>query len=251
VEQRLIDRVAIVTGAGGKRGIGRAIALGYGAAGATVVVAGGREADEVATEVDALGASSLALATDVSRSDSVQDMVSRTLDAFGRLDVLVNNAGIMLGGRLLDVRLEQWERSLAVNLTGVMLCGQAAARIMVQQGQGGRIVNISSLCPSHGCPSQIAYTATKGGVEALTLAMAEDLREYGITVNAIAPGNIYTRMSAREPPPELQPKRWDSSPLRSFGLPADLVGAAIFLASDEAAWITGTVLTVDGGRHLE
>ncbi len=251
MERRLIGRVAIVTGAGGKRGIGRAIALGYAANGATVVVAGGRDAESVVAEITQMDANGLAIPTDVSQSASVDALIARTLETFGRLDVLVNNAAVMVGGGLLELQREQWERTLAVNLTGVLLCGQAAARVMVRQREGGRIVNISSLCPAHGCPSQIAYTAAKGGVEALTLAMAEDLREHGITVNAIAPGNIYTGMSGTEPPPGLQPKRWDGTPLRSFGLPADVVGAATYLASEDAAWVTGTILTVDGGRHLE
>lgn len=249
--ERLADRVAIVTGAGGRAGIGRAIALGYAREGAAVVVAGGRQAEEVADEIRALGGRGLAHATDVSQPVSVDDLLAGTLAAFGRIDVLVNNAGIVLGGQLLNLRLEDWDRTLAVNLTGVLLCTRAAARAMVDRGQGGRIVNISSLCPYHGCSTLVAYTAAKSGVEGLTLAVAGDLREYGITVNAIAPGNIATDRSGGGPPSELRPQRWDHSPLGTLGLPDDLVGAAVFLASAEASWITGIVLYVDGGWRVQ
>ena len=248
---RLAGRVCIVTGAGGRRGIGRSIALGYAREGATVVVAGGRDACAVAEEIVAFGGRGLAHPTDVAQPASVEDLFARTLETFGRADVLVNNAGILAGGRLLNLSLTDWERTLAVNLTGVMLCSQRAARAMVAQGKGGRIVYVSSLCPHHGCGSQVAYTAAKAGVEGLTLAAAADLREHGITVNCIAPGNIFTAMTRATPPAGMQPKEWDGRPLLNQGLPQDLVGAALFLASGEASWITGAILMVDGGRHLE
>lgn len=245
---RLGGRVAIVTGAGGPRGIGRAIALALARERAGVVVAGGRAADQVAGEIADMGQPSLRLRTDVSRESDVRSMVERTLEAFGQVDVLVNNAGILLRGGLLEVTVSDWERTLAVNLTGVLLCSQAVVRPMIERGAGGRIVNISSLCAHTGCPSQLSYAASKGGVEAMTLALAVDLAQYGITVNAIAPGGVYTGMATAPPPPGQEPARWGGQPIPVSGLPQDVAGAAVMLASEEAGWITGTVLVVDGGK---
>jgi 3-oxoacyl-[acyl-carrier protein] reductase len=250
IRAQLSGRVAIVTGAGGTRGIGRAIALGLGEAGCAVVVGGGRDAAAVADEITRSGARAIATSTDVSDPGSVEEMVEAARAAFGRIDVLVNNAGVLLRGTLADIHLPDWERSLAVNLTGVMLCTRAVARVMVAQGYGGRIVNISSLCAHIGCPTQVAYAATKGGVEGFTLAVAADLRAAGITVNALAPGGVYTNMASQQPPPEAAPHTWDGRPIQRSGLPQDVVGAAVFLASAEASWVTGAVLIVDGGQHL-
>ena len=244
----LDGRVAIVTGAGGPRGIGRAIALAYASEGCRVTVAGGRAADQVAGEIRQTGARALALKTDVSRPDDVRAMVDRTVEEFGRLDVICNNAGILRFGRLLDISLDDWNRTLAVNLTGLFLCTQAAAACMIEQGAGGRIINISSLCGHIGCPSQVSYAASKAGVEGFTKSIAEDLGEHGITANCIAPGGIYTDMVGTQRPSAYQPVRRSGSAIPEMALPDDLTGAAVFLASEASNWITGTVLVVDGGR---
>ena len=243
---RLEDRVAIVTGAGGSRGIGRAVALACAREGAHVVIAGGSQASQVAEEIRAVIRGCLALPTDVSNQADVQTMVARTLAEFGRIDILVNNAAILLRGHLLEVTLPDWERTLAVNLTGVLLCCQAVVPAMIERGRGGRIINISSGCPHIGCPAQVAYAASKGGVEAMTLALAVGLADHGITVNAIVPGNVYTGMTG-EAPPEQQPARWDGTPIPKAGLPQDVAGAAVYLASPDASWVTGTLLRSDGG----
>ena len=243
---QLQDRVAIVTGAGGPKGIGRAIALAYASEGAHVAIAGGRAAAQVAEEVSALGRGSLALATDVSDPEQVQAMVAQTKGRFGRIDVLVNNAGILLRGCLFETTLADWERTLAVNLTGVFLCCQAVGREMVARGVGGRIINVSSGCAHTGCPTQLSYAASKGGVEGMTMALARDLAEYGIAVNAISPGGVYTSMTS-EPPAPRQPVEWSGEPIPRMGLPEDVAGAAVFLASEAANWVTGISLIVDGG----
>ncbi len=245
---RLAGKVAIVTGAGSARGIGRAIALALAREGGDVVVAGGRAAEQVRAEIEALGRPALALPTDVARPGDAAELVDRTLARFGQIDVLVNCAGILIHGRLPELRLEDWERTLAINLTGVFLCTQAVARAMIERGAGGRIVNIASLCGHIGCRTQIAYAASKGGVEALTQSIALDLAEHGITANAVAPGGIYTAMSGQPPPPGQAPVRWDGAPLPRAGLPDDVAGAVVFLATAEAAWITGTTIVVDGGQ---
>ena len=243
---RLEDRVAIVTGAGGPRGIGRAIALSFAREGAHVVVAGGRQAAQAGEEIRALNRRCLALPTDVSNQAHVQSMVEPTLGEFGRIDILVNNAAILLRGHLHEVTLPDWERTLAVNLTGVLLCCQSVVPAMIARGRGGRIINISSACPHIGCSAQVAHAASKGGVEAMTLALAVDLADHGITVNAIVPGNIYTGMT-REAPRGQQPTRWDGTPIPKVGLPQDVAGAAVYLASPDANWVTGTLLRADGG----
>ena len=244
----LDGKVAIVTGAGGPLGIGRAIALAYASAGCQVVVAGGRAAEDVAAEVRETGARALALQTDVSRPNDVRVMVDRTVEEFGRLDIICNNAGILRYGSLLDISLDDWNRTLAVNLTGLFLCTQAVTAYMIEQGSGGRIVNISSLCGHVGCPKQVSYAASKAGVEGFTKSISEDLGKHGITANCIAPGGVYTGMAGGSPPPNKLQVKWNGAALPEMSLPGDLSGAAIFLASEASSWITGTVLVVDGGR---
>jgi NAD(P)-dependent dehydrogenase (short-subunit alcohol dehydrogenase family) len=244
----LAGKVAIVTGAGSARGIGRAIALALAREGGNVVVAGGRAVEQVRDEIEALGRQALALPIDVARPGDAAEMVERTLARFGQVDVLVNCAGVLIHGRLPDLRLEDWERTLAVNLTGAFVCTQAVARAMIDRGAGGRIVNISSLCGHIGCRTQVAYAASKGGLEAFTQSIALDLAEHGITANAVAPGGIHTAMSSQPPPPAQAPVRWDGAPLPRSGLPEDVAGAVVFLASEEACWITGTTIVVDGGQ---
>ena len=184
----LQNRVAIVTGAGGLHGIGRAIAMAYAQQGCRVAVAGGSAVEQVADEIRAAGGEAVAIPCDVSKPSDIERMVQRAEAELGPIDILCNNAGILRRGHLHEITLEDWNRTLAVNLTGLFLCTQAVAARMTARGAGGRIVNISSLCGHQGCPGQVSYAASKAGVEGFTKSIAEDLGAHGITANCIAPG---------------------------------------------------------------
>ncbi len=238
----LAGQVAIVTGAG--RGIGLATAQALAQAGARVVLA---EVDATLGKAAAqtLAASGLPVRfvqTDVADAASVAQLVDGTVAHFGRLDILVNNAGLTgANGHLLEVTPETWDRVIAVNQTGVFHCSRLAARVMAR-ARRGVILNISSVngrVPQPGC---VAYGASKGAVDALTVVMAEDLAVYGIRVNAIAPGAIQTHLPADA---DAQPS--DLALLGRFGLAREIAQVAVFLASDAASYITGQVITVDGG----
>ena len=241
---RLKDRVAIVTGGG--QGIGRAISLVFAKEGAHIVVAefNASTAETVVAEVEALGVRGLAVQTDVSRPESVQAMVTQTLDAFGRIDILVNNAGIFSYTSIEDCTEEEWDRMMAVNLKGPFLCSQAVMETMKRQ-RYGRIVNLGSLAGRvGGIVASPPYSASKAGVMCLTKSLARALGEYGITVNALAPGVIDTDMAKNHPDMTAQ------MPLGRLGRPEDVANTALFLASDEGAYLTGSTLDVNGGMFM-
>lgn len=248
-EMGLLDgKVALVTGAA--RGNGADIARGLAESGAAVSLVD-LDADGVVATAAAIatetGAQTIGLAGDVGDADSAGAMVADTVERLGGLQVLVNNAGILDAAHFLKMTIEQWERTLRVNLTGSMLVGQAAARAM-RSGGGGSIVQISSVAGQKAFPGSAAYCATKGGLNALTRAMALDLAPFSIRVNSIAPGMIDTAMTgalkANEP---LRDTIESATPAGRFGLPRDLAGTAVYLASDLSDFVTGTVITVDGG----
>ncbi|HVL48662.1 MAG TPA: 3-oxoacyl-ACP reductase family protein [Candidatus Thermoplasmatota archaeon] len=248
----LTGKAALVTGGG--RGIGRAVAETLAQAGAAVAVndvSGRGHADEVAREVEARGGAALAVVADVSRPVDVRDMIQRVTERFGRLDVLVNNAGIFTPRPFLDIPEEEWDRVIDVNLKGQFLVAQAAARAMVERGEGGRILNVASIASGGvgvGFPGTAHYAASKGGVIALTETLAIELGPHGITVNAIAPGLIRTDMTRdlMEDPEGLD-RMLARIPVGRAGEPEDVAALAAFLASDEAAYCNGAVFYVDGG----
>jgi 3-oxoacyl-[acyl-carrier protein] reductase len=246
-QQHLRDRVALVTGA--SRGIGRAVALALADEGATVAVNYARSseaAQAVADEIAQAGGSAIALAADVSQAEQVEALLSQLRQQYGRLDVLVNNAGITRDGLMLRMKPQDWQAVLDLNLTGAFLCTQAASKIMLKQ-RSGRIVNIASVAGEMGNPGQANYSAAKAGLIGLTKTVAREMAERGVTANAVAPGFIATDMTR-----DLDSEQILSQiPLGRYGQPEEVAGAVRFLAADPAAaYITGQTLNVDGGAVM-
>jgi len=249
---RVEGRIVLVAGAGG--GIGSAGAEGLAREGAAVVCTDidAAAAEAVAARIRAAGGRASAFALDVRDRAAVDDAVTAAVRTFGRLDVLVDCAGVSHGGNFLDLDHGEWERVVAVNLTGMFHLGQAAARQMVRQGGGGSIINVTSQLAEVARPERAAYVASKGGGRSLTHAMALDLAPHGIRVNAIAPGPTLTGLTrASYADPERRRATIAQIPLGRLGDPQDLVGAILFLASDESRWMTGSTLTVDGGYNAQ
>ena len=246
----LLDgRHALVTGA--SRGIGRAVALAFAAEGASVALnfAGNVAAAEaVRAEIESAGGKAILVPADVSDENAVEDMVKTVTEAFGSIDILVNNAGITRDGLLLRMKEEDWDAVLNTNLKGVFLCTKAVSKFMMKK-RYGRIVNMASVVGVTGNASQANYAAAKAGVIGFTKAMAKELASRGITVNAIAPGFIRSDMTDVWPD-KVKEAMLAEIPLGRAGEPADVAKAALFLASDQAAYITGQVLTVDGGMVM-
>jgi len=243
----LSDKVAIVTGSG--QGIGRAIALKLAEVGATVVVNDISEAIEVvAGEIKTMKRQSLAIKADVSSAEDVAGMVETTMATYGRIDILVNNAGITRDHLLLRMTDDDWNNVLKVNLNSVFLCTRAVLRHMVKQ-RWGRIVSIASVVGVVGNPGQANYAATKAGIIGFTRTVAKEVASRGITANAIAPGFIETGMTQRLEGNWQQELR-KRIPAGYFGSPQDVAEAVAFLASEEARYITGQVLGVDGGMAV-
>ncbi|MBW8012745.1 MAG: glucose 1-dehydrogenase [Chloroflexi bacterium] len=244
----LEGKIAIITG--GSRGIGRSIALGYANAGADVVIVSRTQEDveRVAEEAEAFGARSLGLPVDVTNSTSVRQMTEKILDTFGRIDVLVNNAGISpVYTNVLKVKEEDWDRIIDVNLKAPFLCCQAVGRAMVEQNEG-KVINIASVGATTGLPKFIAYCASKGGLVQITRVLASEWATNNIQVNAIAPGYVETDMtSGLDETPWLKEDIIQRTPMERLAQPDEVVGAAIFLASQASSYITGHILYVDGG----
>ncbi|HEY9674459.1 MAG TPA: 3-oxoacyl-[acyl-carrier-protein] reductase [Waterburya sp.] len=244
---RLGGCVAIVTGA--SRGIGRATALALAAEGAHVVVnyaSSSSAADEVVKAITDAGGNAIALQADVSQASQVDDLVNKTLKKLGRVDVLVNNAGITRDTLLLRMKPEDWQAVIDLNLTGVFLCTRAVSKIMLKQ-KSGRIINITSVAGQMGNPGQANYSAAKAGVIGFTKTVAKELASRGITVNAVAPGFIATDMTGNLKSEEIL----KYIPLGRYGEPDEVAGMIRFLAADPAAaYITGQVFNVDGGMVM-
>ena len=245
---RLEGQIAIVTG--GAHGLGRAIALRLADDGADVMVADvlGADAEVVAESVRVKGRRSSSFQVDVSDSGAVGAMVAETVETFGRVDLLVNNAGVSGEAGLLEMEEAHWDRIMGVNLKGNFLCSQAVAREMVARGEGGRIINITSTAGANARPRASAYGASKAGIIQFTRVLALELGHHGITVNAIGPGMTLTGSEVKQPPTdEYQAAFVGQVPLGRAGEPADIAAAVAFLASPDAAYINGQVIFVDGG----
>ncbi len=247
MEFRLEDKVAIVTGAG--RGIGKCIALPFAEAGADVALAT-RTVDQIeqtATEIRNLGRRALAVQTDTSRRNDVENMVQKVMDQFGVIDILVNGAGIIIRKPLLEFPEEEWDKIIDIDLKGYYLCAQAVGKRMVEQKKGN-IINISSQFGFKVTPGFGVYSIAKAGIIMLTRALAQELSEYGIRVNAIAPGMVRTEFSRDSwSNPNLLKQYEASVPLRRIAEPSDIAASALLLASDASSYITGHTLVIDGG----
>lgn len=245
---KLEGKVSLITGGG--RGIGRAMGLKFAEEGSDIVV-WDIEVDETASlesRIEKLGRRVTVMKTDVSKYREVSEKIEEVLTAFGRVDVLVNNAGVTRDGLVLRMGEEDWDVVLDVNLKGAFNCTKAVAKSMVKQ-RWGRIINISSVIGVTGNRGQANYAASKAGLIGLTKAMAKELASRGITVNAIAPGLIQSGMTETLSQ-QVKDEYLKDIPLGRIGSPEDVAGLALFLASDEASYITGQVINVDGGMVM-
>ncbi|KUG08208.1 3-oxoacyl-ACP reductase FabG [Solirubrum puertoriconensis] len=242
--KRAQDKVVVITG--GANGIGRVASLKFAAEGATVVIwdINGDKAEATRTEIEALGGKAEAQAVDTTQPEQVEAAAEAVRQKYGRIDVLINNAGITRDATLKKMTLQSWQQVLDVNLTGVFNCTKAVTPHMEAQ-QAGRIINTASVVGLYGNFGQANYAATKAGLIGLTKTLAKELGKHNITVNAVAPGFIATDMIGTIPEKVIDMMK-ERTPLRRLGTPEDIASAYLFLASDEASFVSGTVLSVDG-----
>jgi D-sorbitol dehydrogenase (acceptor) len=256
---RLNGKVAIVTG--GAQGIGRAIALSYAREGASVVICDLKEegAQKVVKEITTRNGRATAVVADVRNRGQVEAMINTALSEFGGLDILVNNAGVCRIVPFLETTEEDWDFMFDINCKALLWCSQAAARVMIEQGRGGKIINIASVAGRHGEPYELVYCASKASVISMTQSMALALAKYKINVNAIAPGVVDTNLWVENDKqfarildePIGEPKRRVTSkiPLGRIEQPEDVAGVAVFLASSEADYMTQQCINIDGGNR--
>ncbi|MBS1602650.1 MAG: 3-oxoacyl-ACP reductase FabG [Bacteroidetes bacterium] len=242
------QRIALVTGGGS--GIGLAIAEKFTTAGILTIIVG-RDKDRLTAAAKQLGANCQPLSADLSDLTSIPALVQQVIDRYGRIDILVNNAGINMKKEFTEVTDEEFDRILLTNVKAVFSLSREVVKTMLPHG-AGNIINISSMASRYGIPKVIAYTASKSAIEGMTKAMAVELSPKGILVNCIAPGFIATDMSAKalNSDQERKQKALGRTPLGRLGEPADIGDAALFLASDQAKYVTGVVLPVDGGNSI-
>jgi len=245
---RLKDKVVLVTG--GARGIGRAIAISFAKEGADVALGDVNKQDMEKTRLDieALGRKSLALEMDVTDYANIEESINKILDKFGKVDILVNNAGITKDNLLLRMSQTEWDAVINVNLKGSFNCIKAVSRPMIKQ-HSGRIINIASIIGIIGNAGQANYSASKAGIIALTKSAAKELASRNININAIAPGFIQTEMTDKLSE-DLKQKMKEAIPLSRFGSPNDVAAVCVFLASEDASYITGQTIVVDGGMVM-
>jgi 3-oxoacyl-[acyl-carrier protein] reductase len=245
---RLKDKVALVTGAA--RGIGREIAVSFAKEGCDIVAwdINMQETDELARTVEGCGRKFMAQEVDITDAAKVSEAVNKILDKLGKVDILVNNAGITRDNLLLRMSEAEWDAVIDVNLKGAFNCIKAASKLMIKQ-RSGKIINIASIIGIIGNAGQANYSASKAGIIALTKTMAKELACRNINVNAVAPGFIQTEMTAKLPE-DVKQKMLEAIPLSKFGSPKDVAALCVFLASEEANYITGQTIVIDGGMVM-
>ena len=246
---QLEDKIAIVTGS--SLGIGRAIAVAFAREGASLTInyrSHPEQGKEAVEEIEKSGGKAISVQADVSEPEGVKDLIQQTVQEFGRIDVMVNNAGIEQKVPFLETPLEVWEKVISVNLTGVWIGCQEAARQMVSQGNGGRIINVSSVHEDLPMPTNSPYCAAKGGVRMMMRTIAVELAPHDITVNNIAPGAVETPINKNlDDHPEQRQELISEIPLGRIGRPEDVASVAVYLASDASSYSTGSTFFVDGG----
>jgi len=247
----LTNKTALVTGGGS--GIGKAVCFLLAEEGANVAVVDihGDTAAQVAEAIRERHGKAVGITADVSKLSDVERMMARVLEEWGSADILVNNAGIILQASVIAMTEQQWDKILGNNLKSCFLCSQVFARQLIQQGKGGRIVNISSIHAELSEPSASAYTAAKGGMEAFSRTLATELAPYKITVNCLRPGATYTELTVPMYTPEVKTALYMRIPLREIAEASWIADAIVFLASERARYITGQTLTVDGGYVMD
>ncbi len=246
MDQLLKDKVAIITG--GANGLGKATAYLFSEHGAKVVIVDvNQEAgDQVVQEIKNSGGAASFIKTDISNSNAVNEMVDSVVEEHGRIDILINNAGILADAQLVKMTEEQWDRVIGINLKGVFLVGQAVAQVMKEKENGGVIVNTSSVVGLYGNFGQSNYVASKAGVIGMTKTWARELGKSGIRVNAVAPGFMKTEILSSMPQKVID-YMVDKTLLKRMGEPEDIANAFLYLSSDMGKYVTGAVLSVDGG----
>ncbi len=240
------NKIAVITGA--SQGLGKAMAVELARFGAKVVIASRKEkaGEETASTIKQITPDCFYQKTDVTEYNQVETLISKTVDRFGGIDYMISNAGIFIGGAFGDIRRDDWLRLMDVNLNGLFYCGQIASREMIKSGNGGRIINISSIVGTTAKLNCSAYAASKGAVNALTKNMAVELAPYNILVNAVIPGVCDSEINAHIPE-EDRKKSMSRIPLNRWGLPAEIAKSVVYLCSDLSTYVTGETLAVDGG----
>ena len=248
---KLKNKVALITGA--SRGIGRAIALRFAEEGADIVVNyfnNDNAASEVVNEITKLGRKCFAYKADVSKKQLVESMFSKTISEFGRIDILVNNAALFIGGKIVDIKEKEWDRVFEVNIKAYFLCAQQAARYMVKGGNGGKIINISSVTGIIAEQEMAAYASTKGAINSFTKVLAAELARDKINVNTLAPGYVKTEINDFYPKGKAERVN-KRLPWGRWAEPYEIASGVLFLASEDSVYMTGQTLIMDGGRIMD
>ena len=248
---KLKGKVAIVTG--GNSGIGKGIAVMFAKEGAKVCIAARNEerGKTAVEEIKLAGSEGFFIKTDVGSSEGIQMVIKKTIEEYGKLDIMVNNAAVIHQARLLDLKDEDWDMIIRNNLRSVFLGSKYAALQMVKQGHGGRIINLSSIHAKIAEPQASHYTAAKGGIESFTRTIASELAQYNITANILAPGATYTELTIPMYTPSVKESLFKRIPLKAIANPKDIACGAVFMASDESWYMTGARICIDGGYEMD